>query len=415
MKKLAVLPLLCMLAGAAILIAITVMLWPPGRALAVLLAVLGLVLAAGFALTVRRGSEPSVSLLSDEELSTLSDAERVEHQIRALADYERRLGIREQRLARLMRAQQLTADDFVSVVQTEPDDEELADLTEKDRRLVALIEAESQLAFERILKNRYADDDGVDTALILADVRTFIEKVAKLYSPETANPLLETEIERIAKSLSSTSLHLLMVVDTLPLDLKSYNTAKMYRLLRRSTSYYGTYKAVRPYLEQGLNVLQLARLALGSNPIAVGAAWIAGKITTHGAKALGERMLQRRALQLLNDFIRVIGFEAAMVYGGDFRHRDANWILGAELVNLEVARGDDYAGRDATLKTICRLALRHEFDRIQLLSHLAQRKTMAVNQASPLLVTTPDRTGRHRQAARGSLPRNRREDTRRAG
>lgn len=255
---------------------------------------------------------------------------------------------------------------------------------------MSLIEQESRLAFDRILNNRYAAGNGVDTALILADLRDFIETVARLYRPESTDPLLETEIERIAKSLSSTSLHLLMIVDSLPIDLKSYNTAKMYRLLRRSASYYGTYKAVRPYLEQGMNAVQLARLALGFNPIAVGAAWIAGRITAHGARALGERMLQRKALELLNDFIRVVGFEAAMIYGGDFRHRDANWILGAVLVNLEIARGNDLKGRDAALATICRLALRHEFDRIQLLGQLARHQPVDAERARPQVTTTSD-------------------------
>ena len=63
-----------------------------------------------------------------------------------------------------------------------------------------------------------------------------------------------------------------------------------------------------------------------------------------------------------------------MVYGGDFRHRDANWVLGAELVNLEIARGADLVGRDAALKRLRSLALRHEFDRIRLISQLGSTR-----------------------------------------
>ena len=216
-----------------------------------------------------------------------------------------------------------------------------------------------------------------------------MEEVARLHRPDSPDPLLETEIELVAKSLSSMALHMLVVVDGLPINLKSYSTAKMYRLIRRGASYYGTYKSFRPFLEQGLNALQVARLALGMNPVAVGLAWAAGKLTTHGAKAIGERVLQRRALQLLNDFVRVIGYEAAMVYGGDFRHRDANWVLGAELVNLEIARGADLAGRDAALKRLCSLALRHEFDRIRLISQLGSHKSVDVVHARPRVVMTP--------------------------
>jgi hypothetical protein len=90
----------------------------------------------------------------------------------------------------------------------------------------------------------------------------------------------------------------------------------------------------------------------------------------------------------MNDFIRVIGFEAAMIYGGDLRHRDANWVLGAELVNLEISRGSDLGGRDAALVTLCNLALRHEFDRIRLLNHLGKHREIDVARVMPQIIMT---------------------------
>jgi hypothetical protein len=374
---------------AAILLAtLTIVLWPPGTLVGTLLAGLGLLLAFGLVLhsAQRRRHRPPWKF-PDAAGGEMSDAERLEFRLQALIDQEHRLEIRELQLARQMRVQ-LANTETLDVVETNLSDDALASLVDKDRKLVALIEAESRRAFNRVLENRYAAEKGVNTALILLDLRAFVEEVARLYRPGSEDPLLETEIELIAKSLSSMALHLLVVVDGLPINLKSYNTATMYRLIRRGASYYGTYKAFRPYLEQGLNALQVARLALGMNPVTVGAAWAAGKLTTHGAKAIGERLLQRRALQLLNDFIRVIGYEAAMVYGGDFRHRDANWVLGAELVNLELARGDDLAGRDAALKRLCRLALRHEFDRIRLISHLGNHREVDLARVRPRVVMT---------------------------
>ncbi len=317
-----------------------------------------------------------------------SDADQLLTRLKLVVEHERRLELRELRLARQMRTSQFSTEDYIDLVQVDPSDEELEELANKDRMLIGLIEAESQLAFKRILKNRYAAESGVNTQLILQDIRTFVTQVAILYRPDTADPLLETEIELIAKSLSSASLHLLVVIDGLPLNLKSYNTARMYKLIRRGASYYGTYKAFRPYMEHGMNALHMGRLALGMNPLAVGASWLAGKLTSYGAKSIGERVLQRRSLQLLNDFIRIIGFEAAMMYGGDFRHRDANWVLGAELVNLEVSRKSDLGGRDAALKKLCSLVMRHEFDRIHLLSHLARHKFIDVARTRPQIALT---------------------------
>lgn len=375
--------------AAGLLAALAVVLWPPTFAAAGLLATLGLLLAIalGAHVAARRRYRP---LWGDETGATagMSDADLAEWRMRTLIEREQRLELRELGIARQMRALQVANEDYLDILEADPPAEELAALVETDRKLLALIETESQRAFDRVLKNRYAAENGVNTVLILEDVRDFVEQVARLYRPDTEHPLFETEIERIAKSLSSSALHLLVVVDGLPINLKSYNTAKMYRLVRRGASYYGTYKTFRPYIEHGLNVLQAARLALGVNPAAVGAAWAAGKLTTHGAKVFGERVLQQRALQLLNDFVRVIGFEAAMMYGGDFRHRDANWVLAAELVNLEVARGADAAGRDAALFKLCNLALRHEFDRIRLLNHLARHRAIDVAKVRPQIIMT---------------------------
>jgi hypothetical protein len=378
----------CLVAAAALAV-LTAVLWPPDLVVGASLSTLGLLVAIAFAAQVaqRRRYRPEWSLRPPDGAG-LTEEELAEWRNRALIEREQRLELRELQLARQTRVLQRVDEDYLDVLETDPSAEELGALVETDRKVIALIESESQRAFDRILENRYAAAQGVDAELILADLRSFVEQVARLYRPGTEHPLLETEIELIAKSLSSTALHLLVVVDSLPIDLKSYNAARMYRLIRRGVSYYGSYKTFRPYIEHGLNVLQLARLALGMNPIAVGGAWAAGKLASYGARTLGERLLQRQALQLLTDFIRVIGFEAAMIYGGGFRHRDANWVLGAALVNLEVSRGKDLAGRDAALVKLCDLALRHEFDRIRLVHGLAKGKRIDIERARPSIVTT---------------------------
>jgi len=376
--------LVCTLAAAALLTALAYLLWPPGTAVGALLggcvALIGVALAS-LAVALRRGRRRwRHSGLPQDEATAL-----VEEQVKALEDLE----LRELRLARHMRIHhQILDEEAIDLVEANPSDAELADLVETDRRLMALIEAESQRAFNRVRENRYASDDGVDTGLILKDLRVFVHEVARLYRPDTDDPLLETDVELLAKSISSTALHLLVVVDGLPLDLKSYNIATLYRLIRRAASYYGTYKAVRPYLDHGLTALQAARLALGMNPAAVGAAWLAGKVTAQGARVFGERLLQQQALRMLHDFIRVIGFETAMVYGGSFRHRDANWVFGSELVNLEISRGDDAGGREVAIASLCRLALRHEFDRLRLLRYLAAGKPVPTETTRPEVVMT---------------------------
>jgi len=320
--------------AATLLAAITIVLWPPGPLVGLLLGTLALMLVIGLTVHIinRRHFRPPWRFRPEDE-EGLSEAEVVERRMNALIEREQRLEIRELQLARQTRVLQVANEDYVDILEPEPHAEELGALVETDRKLMALIEAESQRAFDRVLANRYAAGNGVNTALILEDVRAFVEEVARLYRPGTEDPLFETEIELIAKSLSSTALHLLVVVDGLPINLKSYNAATMYRLIRRGASYYGTYKAFRPYLEHGLNVLQAARLALGINPVAVGTAWAAGKLATHGARAIGERVLQQRALATIER-----RYPCHRVRGCDDVRRRLpptampTWVLGALLV-----------------------------------------------------------------------------------
>lgn len=380
--------------AALVLIALTVVLWPPTLPTGLMLAALFVLPVIAIIASLSRQRRTLRSLgLSARDILQLSDGELDKLQLDALADLEASLELRELRLARRLRTAHVSSESYLDLLDPEPTDKELNTLLESDRELVALIEKESQLVFERILANRYGKDGGVDTQLIVLDARDFVEKVAQLYRPDSEDILLETEIERIAKGLSSASLHMLLVIDGLPLNIKSYNIGKVYRLIRRGVSYYGTYKAFRPYLEHGLNSVQLARLAMGINPVAVGAAWLAGKLATHGAKAVGERLLQRASLQLLNDFIRVLGFEAAMMYGGGFQHRDANWIFGAALVNLEISRDTDLAGRDAALQSLCSLVLRNEFDRVRLLTHMSKHNRIDISKANPAVVLTESERG----------------------
>ncbi|MEM9387556.1 MAG: hypothetical protein AAGA68_21060 [Pseudomonadota bacterium] len=338
-------------------------------------------LAAHFAFA-RRARQPATleELARNAEQERSAALTRQEALLRQRAD---RLELREQRLSRRLRVLQLADHErFVDAVDSELSPQAIERLVRNDRELLLLIERRSQQAFEDILANRYAAEEGsLDMSLVWKDVGEFVETVARLYQPDARHPLLETELELVAKAASSTALHLLLVVDALPLDLKSYNAASMYRTLRRAADYYGTYKQVKPYLDVGLSVLQVARFALGANPVAVGASWMAGKLAAQGAQKVTEQLVHRQVLQLLSDAIRVIAFEVAMVYGGGFRRRDANWFLGAELVNLELLREDDYRGRDRAMRTLCTLPLRHEFDRLLLLRQLGAKQAIDMQAA----------------------------------
>jgi hypothetical protein len=77
----------------------------------------------------------------------------------------------------------------------------------------------------------------------------------------------------------------------------------------------------------------------------------------------------------LSNIVRVIGYEVATTYGGDFRHRDANWIYAAELTELV---SDFPLSRDSlahALREAGMLQLRSEYDRTFLYRCIANRKS----------------------------------------
>jgi hypothetical protein len=136
--------------------------------------------------------------------------------------------------------------------------------------------------------------------------------------------------------------------------------------------------------------LYLGRFALGANPLALGAWWFVGNMGSRGAQALAQHLVNRQALALLSHLVRVIGYEVAGIYGGDFRHRDANWIYAAELTELV---SEFPLSRDSlahALREVGALELRSEYDRIFLYRCLTNRKSAGPERYAAASVLTMD-------------------------
>ncbi|MDP7206023.1 MAG: hypothetical protein QGH11_10655, partial [Pirellulaceae bacterium] len=110
---------------------------------------------------------------------------------------------------------------------------------------------------------------------------------------------------------------------------------------------------------------------LGSNPAALGAWWILQKAGKRATDAITSRFLNRQALSLLNSLVRAVGFEVAQIYGGDFRHRDANWIFAAELAEVVATLPPTAESLAQALQETGLLQLRSEYDRIYLYRMMA--------------------------------------------
>jgi hypothetical protein len=260
----------------------------------------------------------------------------------------------------------------LSVPHNPQEDRELAELLRQDRQLDELLKAETQILYDYILANRYSKDGVIQLTAIRDDVHRLILRVAQLYQPGVTQPLLETSLALVIRAAGRSSLHFLVLLEELPLNVKDYTLARLYGYLRNAVSAYRMYKSAEPYWPYVNTAYYLSRFALGANPLTLGAWWFIGALGQRGAQAVATRIINRQALALLANVVRVIGYEVAATYGGDFRHRHANWIYGVELTELVSRFPLSKASLSHALKEIGGLSLRSEYDRMFLYRCLAE-------------------------------------------
>ncbi|HUE70025.1 MAG TPA: hypothetical protein VMP01_03980, partial [Pirellulaceae bacterium] len=251
-------------------------------------------------------------------------------------------------------------------------DKDLAKLIEKDRQLDELLKNETQVLYDHLMANRYAQDGGIQLTMIRDDVYSLITRVAQLYQPTVTQPMLETNLSLVIRAVGRASLHLLVLLEDLPLNVKNYSLASLYGYLRNAVSAYRMYKSTEPYWPYVNTAYYLGRFALGANPLTLGAWWFIGALGQRSAQAVVTRAINRQALALLSNVVRVIGYEVAATYGGDFRHREANWIYAAELTELMSQFPLSKDSLSHALKEVGALSLRSEYDRMFLYRCLAE-------------------------------------------
>jgi hypothetical protein len=265
-----------------------------------------------------------------------------------------------------------------------------ADLARKDRQMLELLQAETKVLYDNIVQNKYAAEGRVLLPMIRDDVLVLIQRVAKIYQPNVEQPLLEASLDRVFRAVSRASLHLLVILDELPLsvDEASFNT--IYNYVRSAVNTWRMYKSAETYWPYVNTAYYLSRFALGANPLALGTWWFVSSLGSRGAQAIAQHVVNRQALALLSDVVRVIGFEVAGIYGGNFRHRDANWVYAAELTELVSTFPLSRDSLAHALRDVGTLQLRSEYDRTFVYRCLADGKSAQPEQYHAADVLTMD-------------------------
>ncbi|WP_373499668.1 hypothetical protein [Desulfococcus sp.] len=246
---------------------------------------------------------------------------------------------------------------------------------EKDQAVMALIRSRTEQLFEDIKNKVYQKDGRFEKGRLMMDMMALMESVARIYQPDSENPLLETNVELLLRAANRIALQMLVVLEQLPLDIKSYSIRNIHDNVQTGIKIYGVYKAANPYWTFLRPVYYLGRYGLGANPVTLGVAWALGEIAKTGAKKLSSHLANRYALNLLHDMVFIVGSEAAGIFGGDFRHRESNWVFGAELTDLMRRFPLSEEMLLHGLNEIGHLRLRSEYDRIFFYRCLAARKS----------------------------------------
>ena len=253
---------------------------------------------------------------------------------------------------------------LATIQQPSRTDDDWMEVSQRDRRLLQLLEDESQRVFDKILANEYSLDGRVQIDLIRDEALSFVKSVAQIYRPDLEEPLMETSSEKVLRAASRACLQLLVLTEQLPLDVKSYSLSRLHLYVQKAVKAYGMYRSVEPYWPMLNRAYYVGRFALGASPVSLGAWWVASTLGTKSAKDLASRLVNQQAMRLLQDLVRVVGFEVASLYSEDFRYRDGNWIYASLLTELLATRDLDSTTLTTVMAEMGTLPLRSEYDRV---------------------------------------------------
>ncbi len=240
-----------------------------------------------------------------------------------------------------------------------------------DDEIAQLLHDKAKIIFDKIIKQQYTENETFNNTLIFQDIVDLIESVARIHHPDSQNPLLETSIENLLRSLNRLSLQLLVLVDSFPVNIKEYNLRKTYLYIQKSTKTFAYYKKAEPFLNFATPVLRVGLVV--ANPVL----GLAQTAAMEAGKQVIKKSSEKYALNLLHDVIAIIAEQATTIFGDSaLRYRNKYWIYALELTEIAYYfKPIELTTLSKILKIISGLSLRSEYDRVFLYHYIAQGKS----------------------------------------
>ena len=362
------------------------------------------VIALAAAITSRRAMSVDEQQLNSEREAVRGDRLKLDHQRAEIEQFEVAVGAQLTQRARQLdeRAlhfanRQANFREWLEYPQAADRNESpVADLSphafnHKDRRVMEIIEAEAKHVYQKLREGHYKPADQVDGKVIRDELHDFITRVAKVYQPDSKNPLMETSVDQLLRAGSRACLHLLVVLERLPLKAKDHTISELYGYVQKALKAYDAYSAAQPYFGYVQTASYVGRWLAGVSPLTLGISWAVTELGKRGTKAAASWLIDQQAVSLLHEVVRVIGFEVASIYGGDFRHRDPNWVFASELTNLMSRFPVSRENLAQSLKDVGVLPFRNEYDRIYLYRCLSAHRAPEPLFGAQDILPLPDR------------------------
>ncbi|MGN7612301.1 hypothetical protein ACQZV8_09475 [Magnetococcales bacterium HHB-1] len=283
---------------------------------------------------------------------------------------------------------------------TQKDQVANSQIKKQQQAVQKFLNEESEKIFTNILEKRYQSGEQFDTARISHDLLELIQGIAQIYKPESKNPLLETDIETLLRSIHNISFHLLTLLENLPLDIKRYNIHKTYEMVQTGTKAYGYYQRAAPFLPYARYASYIGRLAAGAAPAVLGAWWAAGQAIQYGVKQVSSRFAKRYALDFFQDLISIVGLETAEIYAPGFRFRHPDWHLGVEFTHLHHQLALPEPSLSKLLQHLSRLRLSNEYDRLYLYFCISEKESASPERLNSVDILTEEECQEIYQALR---------------
>lgn len=262
-----------------------------------------------------------------------------------------------------------------------PDYQELRDTrwntparSARDAEVAALLDSESDRILKKFSSGEYFEDRKFQTRLLLLELWSFMERISRIYQPESERPFLETNLEALLKAVNRASLQVILLLEEVPIvEAKDWNLRRMSDAVRKASKVYQKYEDFQPILDPVRYLWQGSKFLLAANPL-FAAGWIAGsELLRRGGKRIGKRALDGYLLSVVRQTLGIIAWETASIYDRTHRYRNPDWVFAVELAHLVSKFPLTRTTVREAFREIGGIPLRSSYDRIFLYRCIAQQ------------------------------------------